>query len=153
MINSEEHKFEAFTDGSAISNAKDANAGWAVWFPCKKLLIAKPIVGTNNQAELEAMRYCLWYITQKFMDENPPNDTFYIYSDSEYVIKAVTGKNKAKLNTEKIYVCKQLLEQIKAKHNVELIHVRAHTKGKDWLSINNAIVDEAARKCAQRAIP
>lgn len=147
---SEESYFAAFTDGSAIDNSRNANAGWAVWFPTKKKLIAKEMTGTNNQAELEAMRFCLWYFIQNFMNEDIPNNTFYIYSDSEYVINAITGKHKSKLNTEKIHVCKELISQIKNKHAIVFTHVRAHTKGTDYQSINNAIVDEAARARAMR---
>ncbi|MGI5841519.1 MAG: RNase H family protein [Patescibacteria group bacterium] len=143
-------KFTIFTDGSALGNRKDAPAGFALYFPTTKMLISKGLVGTNNQAELEAMRYCLWYYIQKYIELDIPDNTLYIFSDSEYVINAVTGKHNGKANKAKIEVCKKLIKQIKEKREVEFIHVFAHTKGKDFVSINNEIVDVAARKEAMK---
>ena len=143
-------KFTAFTDGSALSNRKDAPAGCALYFPTTKVLISKGLIGTNNQAELEAMRYCLWYYTQKYINEEIPDNTFYVFSDSEYVINAITGKNESKANQAKIYVCKSLIDKIKEKRKLKFIHAYAHTKGKDFISINNEIVDFAARKEATK---
>lgn len=143
-------KFNLFTDGSAINNSQNANAGWAVWFPLYKKLIAKEMIGTNNQAELEAIRFGLWYVIQNYIDTNIPENTIYIYSDSEYAINSITGKHKPKVNSEKIHICKELIKEINTKHKIVFIHVQAHTKGSDYLSINNAIVDEAARKRALR---
>lgn len=143
-------KFTVFTDGSALSNKKDAPAGWAIYFPTKKQLISKGMVGTNNQAELEAMRYCLWYFTQKFMDLEIPDNTLYIFSDSEYTINSITGKYSGSANKEKIEICKKLIKQIEQKHSVKFTHAFAHTHGKDFISINNEIVDFAARDEASK---
>ena len=43
-----------FTDGSALNNNKDAPAGWAFYIPKLKQLRYDSMIGTNNQAELEA---------------------------------------------------------------------------------------------------
>lgn len=144
-------KFTVFTDGSALNNKKDAPAGFAFYFPTTKTLISKGLIGTNNQAELEAMRYCLWYFIQKYIDVDIPDNTLYVFSDSEYVINAITGKHNGKANKEKIEICKKLIREIMEKERkVEFIHVFAHTNGKDFISINNEIVDFAARKEATK---
>ena len=144
-------KFTVFTDGSALNNKKDAPAGFAFYFPTTKTLISKGLMGTNNQAELEAMRYCLWYFIQKYIEIDIPDNTLYVFSDSEYVINAITGKNKVNANKEKIEICKKLIREITEKgKKLEFIHVFAHTKGKDFISINNEIVDYAARKEAAK---
>lgn len=143
------NKFTAFTDGSSLNNNKNAAAGFAVYFPSTKILIAKSMRGTNNQAELEAMRYCLWYISEKCKDIEIPDNTIHIFSDSEYVINAVTGKHKSKANVEKINICKMLISKLKEKYLIEFHHVFAHTKGTDFMSKYNALVDHAAREKAK----
>lgn len=143
-------KFTVFTDGSALNNKKDAPAGCAIYFPTKKHLIAKGMIGTNNQAELEAMRYCLWYFTQKYIDIDIPDNTLYVFSDSEYTINSITGKYNGSANKEKIEICKKLIKEIEQKRKIKFIHVYAHTNGKDFISINNEIVDFAARDEAKK---
>ena len=143
-------KFTVFTDGSALSNKKDAPAGWAIYFPTKKNLIAKGMIGTNNQAELEAMRYCLWYFIQKYIDFDIPDNTLYVFSDSEYTINSITGKYNGSANKEKIAICKKLIKEIEQKRKIEFIHAYAHTNGKDFISTNNEIVDFAARDEAKK---
>ena len=145
------NKFTVFTDGSALNNKTDAPAGFAFYFPSTKTLISKGMIGTNNQAELEAMRYSLWYFIKKYIEIDIPENTLYVFSDSEYVINAVTGKHKVNANKEKIEICKKLIREIKEKgRDIEFIHVYAHTNGKDFISINNGIVDCAARKEATK---
>lgn len=144
-------KFTVFTDGSALGNKKDAPAGFAFYFPTTKTLISKGLIGTNNQAELEAMRYCLWYFIQKYVENDIPDNTLYVFSDSEYVLNAITGRHNGKANKEKIEICKKLIHEIMKKgKKIEFIHVFAHTKGKDFISINNEIVDFAARNEATK---
>lgn len=144
------NKFTAFTDGSALRNSKDSPAGFAVYYPTTKVLISKGLMGTNNQAELEAMRYCLWYFIKKYITDELPDNTLYIFSDSKYVINSVTGKYNGKLNKEKIEICKKMIREISNKGiKIEFIHVYAHTHGKDFISVNNEIVDVAARNMAQ----
>lgn len=144
-----ETKFTMFTDGSALNNGAEAAAGMAVYIPSRKILLSKPMIATNNQAELEAMRYGLWYFTQRFMTLTIPDKIVYIFTDSEYVINTLSNKWKAKENLPKIKVCRMLVKQIEEKGlKVEFIHVKAHTKKKDFISLNNDIVDQEARRRA-----
>lgn len=141
--------FTIFTDGSALSNAKDAPAGWACFFPWQKVLRSKSMTGTNNQAELEAIRYALWWFSIKYISVPIPNNTVYVFSDSEYAINSVEGKYKGKLNVAKIKAIQMLIEELKQKSkHVEFVHCRAHTGSNDFISINNAIVDHEARRQA-----
>lgn len=139
-----------FTDGSALSNKKSAPAGWAMLIPHENKLISKGMFGTNNQAELEAIRYSLWYLKEHNVEHK--YDTFgdiYIMTDSEYSINAITGKHKSKVNTAKIKVCQLLINELSQMNiTINFIHVDAHTGGKDYVSINNDIVDKTARKRA-----
>lgn len=144
-------QFTIFTDGSALKNSKNSNAGCAIYFPWQKILLSKSMIGTNNQAELEAVRYALWYFTKKFLKLEIPNKIIYLFTDSEYTIKTVRGEVKTKLNVPKISVIRILIEQIEREtgNKVEFVHVKAHTKKNDFVSINNDIVDKEARRKAQ----
>ena len=72
-------------------------------------------------------------------------------ADISLSVNAITGKNKVNANKEKIEICKKLIREIKGKgKKIEFIHVFAHTNGKDFISINNEIVDFAARKEATK---
>ena len=144
-------KFTMFTDGSALDNQQEAPAGMAVYFPKRKILLSKSMVATNNQAELEAIRYGLWYFIQRFINLPIPDKTLYIFSDSEYSINAITGKWKTKVNVPKIKVCQGLVKTIENKGlKVAFIHAKAHTKKKDFVSLNNDIVDQEARRRAMQ---
>ena len=144
-------KFTIFTDGSALNNKAEAPAGMALYIPSRKLLMSKSMISTNNQAELEAVRYALWYFTERFINLRIPDNTLYIFTDSEYSINAITGKWKnLKENLAKINVCRGLIRRIdeKGKKTV-FIHVKAHTGKKDFVSLNNDIVDQEARRRAK----
>lgn len=147
-----------FTDGSALNNSKTSPAGWGVYIPLIKKALSKGIIGTNNQAELEALRVALWYFKAQYehmfksiLERVNTHDTIYIISDSEYGIKAVTGINKVNTNKASIDASKELIEYIQNTLHiwVRFIHVNSHTNGTDFMSINNAIVDELARKKAE----
>ena len=144
------NKFTAFTDGSALKNSKDAPAGMACYFPKYKVLISKGMRCTNNVAELEAMRTCLRYFVNHYINTEIPENTFYIFSDSEYTINAVSGKNKVNTNKEIIFECKRLIETINRKCEIKFMHVYSHTNAKDFVSVNNEIVDLAARNEANK---
>ena len=140
-----------FTDGSALGNQKNAPAGCAVYIPCNKTLISRGIIGTNNQAELEAIRYGLWFMKNHVEEfkEIIQNSNIYFLSDSEYSINAITGKNKVKMNENKIMACKILVRDIeKHGYKINFVHVMAHTGKTDFISYNNNIVDIAAKKRA-----
>lgn len=147
-----------FTDGSALSNSKTSPAGWGVYIPLMKKSLSKGIIGTNNQAELEAMRVALWYFKTKFdeifkniVDKVETKNTVFIISDSEYTLKAITGINKVNANKSTIETCKAMINEIQNELNIHIyfIHVNSHTGGTDFMSVNNAIVDKLARDKAE----
>ena len=144
--------FTMFTDGSALKNSKTSPAGYAVYFPKIKKLFAKGMIGTNNQAELEALRFGLWYFNEHVKNSRVqiPNDTLIVFSDSEYSIRSIEGKYNGNANKEKIEECKRLVSLIKEKYEVEFVHVVAHSGGTDFVSVNNDIVDKAAREEANK---
>lgn len=140
-----------FTDGSALCNKKDAPAGWAMYIPVKKVLISKGMFGTNNQAELEAIRFALWFLKENINDYTSyiHDNHIFLLSDSEYSINAITGKNKVKANENKIKACRIMIKELKQMgYTIRFEHVMAHTGGTDFVSFNNNIVDMAARKKA-----
>lgn len=143
-----------FTDGSALSNSKSAPAGWGVYIPRIKKSLSKGLLGTNNQAELEAIRVALWYFKQYFdktfkrlLDTSASTDSVYLVSDSEYSMNVVSGHYKASKNKELIAACQTLIQEISDTLHVKVLflHVNSHTNKQDYLSINNAIVDTLAR--------
>ena len=145
-------KFTIFTDGRALNNKAEAPAGMALYIPSKKILISKSMISTNNQAELEAIRFALWFFKERIPNnESIPDNILYIFTDSAYSINAITGKwKKLKENLAKINVCKMLIRQIEEERGVKVIfiHVKAHTGKKDFVSLNNNIVDQEARRKA-----
>lgn len=135
-----------YTDGSALSNKKDAPAGWACYFPKLEKLFSKGIYGTNNQAELTAISFALYYSLKKL---NLRNTELIIKTDSEYCIKVLGHPKNIKVNKEKIENCKKMINLLnKQKTTVRFIHVSAHTNGKDFDSVCNDIVDKKAREKA-----
>ena len=142
--------FTVFTDGSALNNRKDACAGFAVYFPSTKRLLTKSIVGTNNIAELEAIRYALWYFVERYPTIELPDGKLHVFSDSKYAMNSIDGKYNGEKNKELIGKCREMLKRVKEMCDVEFHYVRAHTGRDDFISINNDIVDKAARQMASR---
>lgn len=142
-----------FTDGSALKNTQNSPAGWGVYIPLLKKSFSKGLIGSNNVAELTAIRVALFYY-RNFYDKvfkQFGKSELYMISDSEYSIKAVCGVNKVKANAENIVESKKHLEYIKTKLGIDVkfIHVNSHTGGKDFMSVNNDIVDTLARERAK----
>lgn len=131
-----------FTDGAAKSNAKNANAGWGVFIPKFKYYNSGSMKGTNNQAELEAVKQLLLYLSEIDL-----YSSVLIYTDSKYVIGIFVDNNKYKVNVELIDEIKQLRKNIKVK--VGFKHVEAHTKKTDFISKCNAVVDKLASDAAE----
>lgn len=142
--------FTVFTDGSALNNRKDACAGFAVYFPSTKRLLTKSMVGTNNIAELEAIRYALWYFLERYPTVELPDRTLHVFSDSKYAMHSIDGKYNGAKNKELIGKCREMLRKVKELCKVEFHYVRAHTGRDDFISVNNDIVDKAARQMASR---
>lgn len=136
-----------FTDGSALSNKQNAPAGWACYFPSLKKLFSKGMLGTNNQAELTAISFGLYYALTKLKIKKKK---LIIKTDSEYSIKVIQSKNKPKLNEKKVMNCRKLILELKKRGNeVEFSHVSAHTGASDFDSLCNDIVDKKAREKAK----
>ena len=144
----EPSNFCIFTDGSAIGNKQNAPAGAAFYIPSMKKLISKSMYGTNNQAELEAIRYALWYFKENL--SNKIKGEVNIYTDSSYSMNAISGKwKKITANLEKIELIRQWISELgNSDVRINFIHVDAHTGKKDFISVNNDIVDKEARRQA-----
>lgn len=145
-----ETEFCIFTDGSALGNSKESPAGYAMYIPCVKKLLSKGMFGTNNQAELNAIKFTLWYVKENIeYFKNKIKNGIYILTDSLYSMNCVLGKYKAKANINLIVICRQFYEDLKNMgYNVEFHHVAAHTGKKDFVSYCNNIVDMSAKKRA-----
>ena len=132
-----------FTDGSSLSNSKEAPAGSAVYFVELDKTISYKFIGTNNQAELLALDLALWYL---FKNNYSTDDEYLFYLDSEYVIKIATKVNKPRSNQS---LTESILKKLAKLSNYRFIHVKAHTKNIDDVSKWNDIVDKLAKKRAQ----
>lgn len=148
-----------FTDGSFMRKKTGTYCGYGIYFPNKEFddvsRSFKKYPMTNQRAELYAV-----YIALVIIFQNKP-DTKYVklYLDSEYVLKSITvwykkweknnwiGSNKKPIENQDIL--KSIISYISGRRNqVTFIHVRAHTKGTDFLSECNRKVDELAKKGA-----
>lgn len=144
-------EFYIFTDGSAIDNQQNACAGSAIFIPTVKRLWSKGMRGTNNQAELNAIQMALYYMTKKYSELEVKDNRIFIASDSEYAINVVFKNYNAKTNLGLITRCKNLIKELEGlEYEIVPIHVTAHSGGNDFMSINNDIVDKAAREEATK---
>jgi ribonuclease HI len=143
---------EAYTDGSYLKNGK---CGYGVYFPNGELdNISEKLVlkeKTNNRAELYAIKVALDSVLEKYNVGK-----IYIYTDSEYCLKSLTvyakvwvknnwktANGKDVKNQDLIKPLYDLVQSMKEK--IVFIHVLAHTKKQDSMSLNNAMVDELAK--------
>lgn len=142
---------EIFTDGSALSNKKDACAGWAICIidedNSNEIIKSGKLHATNNQAELFAISYSLWYSLNVYKFEKCK---IMIKTDSQYAINILTGKMKPKINLKLIKGCLNLKNKLEDLGNeISFIHILAHTGKDDKDSKYNDIVDKLARKRAK----
>ena len=140
-----------FTDGSALSNSTTSPGGAACFVLNCNLLASTSMYGTNNICELNAIRHTLKMINLKYNIYRTifSSNTVNIYTDSQYCIGVITGSYKAKANLELIQDIKQEHQKVINKGlTINYIHVRAHTKGSDLISLCNSIVDGAANSAA-----
>ena len=135
-----------FTDGAAKKNSKTSEAGWAFYIPILKFKKSGHMIGTNNAAELTAIKELFEHVLT--LDQIPK---IIVYSDSKYAIGVLTGM-KIKANQELVFKILDLANEIwkRSQYKVEMIHVDAHTKKTDWLSECNDIVDKLASKACNR---
>lgn len=149
---------EMYTDGSFMKTKGGEKCGYGVYYPNKEFeSISSPFTHsplTNQRAELYAILKGLLQIYRSNKHLNVK-----VYSDSEYSIKSMTiwikqwkkngwktANNKPVSNQDIILKLDKLLEKHKGK--IIFQHVRAHTQKSDQYSINNAIVDEMAKRGA-----
>jgi ribonuclease HI len=127
---------KVFTDGACSDNGrKGAKASWAAVFPDDPTLdCAGRLEGeqTNNRAEFTAA------IKALEVSEGP----IHVFTDSQLLIKIVTGQWKAKVNLDLV---KKLSELVKERE-VTWTHVKAHTGRTDYESQWNAEADSRATK-------
>ena len=141
-----------FTDGAAKANSKNASAGWAFYIPKLNIRKSGHMIGTNNQAELTAVKELLTYIissldTSQFKES--PHSELMIFSDSQYTIHILTG-GKATANKDLINSIFELGRVLLQKFSIlKFKYVEAHTNGTDWVSKCNAVVDRLASDAAK----
>ena len=94
---------EIFADGACMNNGRpNAIGAWAAvirhngvtrrgWGPLTREKLGFPV--TNNVAEMLAIKYGLQQIPAGIHD-------VYVYSDSQYSINALNGKNKSRANRQ-----------------------------------------------------
>ena len=140
-----------FTDGAAKGNSQNAPAGWAFYIPKLNIRKSGSMTGTNNQAELTAVKELLTYIlnninTSPFSQSSNPE--LMIFSDSKYTINILTGY-KYTTNKDLINSIFDLGRQLREKFSIiKFKYVEAHTNGDDWVSKCNAVVDKLASDAA-----
>ncbi len=151
-----------FTDGSCLKRKNGMKCGYGVLYPGGELPNVSRSFGngekTNNRAEFQAIYVALVQIQHNFTF-----DRITVYSDSEYCIKSLTEyikvweKNGWKTANKKPVKNQDIIRpisQIMTRHDgkIDFTHVRAHTKGLDWESVNNGLVDELAKAGAERDV-
>jgi ribonuclease HI len=149
-----------FIDGSCLNNGKaNAKAGYACHFPghsnydkIEKLVGPRQ---TNNRAEYSALLLAHKQARQLIVDKKLDIIELEIYTDSDLLYKSVTQWiNKWKTNEwhksdGQPVENRDLLEEIdNLTFPYKLHHVMSHTKGSDYFSIHNNIVDEMAKEGA-----
>jgi ribonuclease HI len=140
-----------FTDGAAKGNSQNAPAGWAFYIPKLNIRKSGSMTGTNNQAELTAVKELLTYISTE-LNTSPfttqPNPELMIFSDSKYTINILTGY-KFTTNKDLINSIFELGKKLREKFSmIKFKYVEAHTNNDDWVSKCNAVVDKLASDAA-----
>ena len=148
-----------FLDGSCIGNgSKHAKGGYAGVFPnnpqltFSETLRASPAApATNNKAEYMALI--------RAHEIAPPNVRMTVFTDSMLLYKTYTewlpvwkrkGWKKADGSTVMNLDLVQRLDKIKSERHITIKHVRAHTGGTDYHSVQNAEADRLAKEAAVR---
>jgi len=147
-----------FTDGACRANGKaDADAAYAAWFPdqpewsfATKMPASE--MQTNQRAELKAIHDAVNVIFEKC--GSPAETSLQIFTDSMYSKNCLTtwlpGWMKKKWRTAEGTDVKHrdLIEHLSLRltkfKDYTITYVKAHTGGKDELSVNNDIVDRMA---------
>jgi len=149
-----------FTDGSCRTIDKKVYGGIGIYFGSNDLRNRKlPFIDsniTNNRAELYAIYQCLLILLNIIKKEKNKNIKIKIYSDSEYSLKSTTIWYKNwKLNQwldqnnnlrKNIDLIQKIVPILENHPNIQLLHVKAHTNNKDFLSIGNNFADKFAEE-------
>ena len=148
-----------YTDGSLKRTKNGDICGYGIYFPNGELKnVSAPFtIGkiSNNRAELHAIYQAILRVIKNYTF-NEIN----IYTDSEYAQKSLTlwitswKKNNWKNSKRQEIENKDIIVKIdkylqKYNKKINIKWVRAHTRGKDIDSINNAIADGLANKGAE----
>lgn len=141
-----------YTDGSALANQKNADAGYAYFIPKLNILDGGFMIGTNNIGELTAIQkvFGLIYQMKNIIEERKLE----IITDSEYAILVLTRPAKLKANVELINSIKTLKKKLEQEgFEIEFRHVGAHgsvVEGQTEADTEgNATVDKIANNMAR----
>ena len=108
---------DIFTDGSALKNLK---AGWCYYLPNENIIRSGFMVGTSDQAELQALY------------KEIVSETINIYSDNEYALNAVSERKK-RSKRKIINAIVDLIELLKNDGStINFIHIDAYSKSVDY---------------------
>ncbi len=150
-----------FTDGSFIKTKNKLLCGYGVYFPNGEIEnVAEPFTIeplTNQRAELYAIYKALEMITGKLIFK-----TVQIYTDSEYSMKSLTvwidswekngWKTAGKKSVKNLDIILKIHDILKKYPNqITFYHVLSHTGKEDFLSTSNDIVDNLAKKGAEKS--
>jgi ribonuclease HI len=152
------NEIRVFTDGACQGNGRpNAKASYACWFPDNKewsfsAKLSDEETQTNQRGELKAIATAV-----KIAHDKCGNPSIYhlrIFTDSDYSRNCLTSwlpkwiANDWKTTDGKSVVHRDLIEDtsmiLPKFGSYTFTHVKAHTKGTDELSVNNAIVDKMA---------
>lgn len=148
---------DIFTDGSLMKKNNIVYCGYGIHFPNgeypdQSKSFTKPPI-TNNRAELYAIFKSL-SICKKISKENKII-SISIYSDSEYCVNIYNKWYKKWISINKDYKNKDIIDktihQISFFNNntiLKFIHVKSHTKNKNYQSICNDKADKLAKNGA-----
>ena len=133
----------AFTDGSSINNPGPCGSGIVMLFNDYRKEFSIPLgYGTNNFAELSAIKYALKKITSKKWP-------IIIYTDSKYCIGVLTQNWKIKANRELIFEIKDLIDEF---GSVKFQKVKGHCGIKDNVRADKLAGDAAKISKEKRII-
>jgi len=123
-----------YADGACLGNPGPAGCGVLLAFRGREKRVSKYLgIGTNNIAELEAVRLALGLLKNR----KTPVD---LHTDSSYAIGVLTKPWKPKANLELIAKVKAMLALFS---DVRVIKVAGHAGVR-----GNEVVDELARQAA-----
>ena len=142
---------KVFTDGSSIGNSAGSHAGWCFYLPDYKIRCSAYIVGTNNIAELTAIKQAFSFLRDtKKRGVDLVYDIINMYTDSKYCIGAIVGKNKVNANKELIAKIKTMIDEIKNMgKQIFIHHIDAHTGENDYFHKANDVCDKEAKRQAK----